>query len=494
MSIELTILEQARAEYGDAVVNKTLETLGEDGSEQEFMSKLDEVQAMLKNVKGAIDDEAKAKFDKIKGLPNIAVYIQEQIKRIYNTTAVSAMDLQLELKGNPNLNVDLYETDCYAIAMQIEEKFIADAIQTCLQKWVSSDYATDFINAYFVDRGVSESDFEQEKTALLRQLPDHLKEENSPDNYKLYKAIEIQYAKHYADSNEAVFSDSDASSAYMAGMMNYREEKVPVQLANAVASDDAEEVIKRKGVAGAAGTVVGKLVKFKYSAAESYEDSMREAMGEYANRYEVDHAAAVEKKAAVKEARQLKRQEVKENLKEKVSNVAPVILPDNDGKSDYEIEQEKRDRCLREYSLAKRNLQENYLRDKAAGLVDEAYMKKYSSDLRKLDANYKRYLHPEDVPGPTVSRAPRTNQTSRRKAPQSYNVSPSIPNWLVLTVVHLLVLIIIALVIGWGRTVLPAIGLVLATMGVLKLNKHEPSAWSTLIAGYAIAVLSLIIV
>ena len=381
--------------------------------------------------KKEIDPKILDAINNLKGLPDIASKIESEIYKLYNTSAVKYLDLENELDGCEALNLEVYEKPCYAIALQLETDHVRQAIEACKSKWESTDYALNIIRDYCDKKGIPAEQLDEEIDHLISLLDEHTKNEDSPRIYKAYKSLTMGATSSGNKTNEEVFSDPEASAAYMAGMENYKEEEVPVELANAVASDDAMEVKKRKGISGLAGTMVGSAVKLKYSTAENYEENLKNAMGKYADRYDQDKQAAMERK-----------DEVKANRQEKIKKLANM-----------RVKQPTADNPMSQMQ----------------------HQTQYQQPSRQQYAQSNMRLNPN-------------------RTPVNTNFSPSIPVWLIVSAFHFLIIVIIALVVGWGRTVLPAFGLILASYGFFSLKAKGVTALATIVGGYAIAAITVLII
>lgn len=379
-----------------------------------------------------VSAEKLQRFMRIKDMHDVPSYINTCIYSTYRTTAVTAIDVLSYACNDSRLRLDLYQQPLWAVAMQIDEDVVRDAVDKCLYNWEMNGYADNFVNTFLLQKGVTSENLKSEREKLLLQLPVVLREERSPDVYKLYRAVEIMSQKE-SNSNDAVFKNSDYSSTYIAGMLNYEEENVPIKLATAMASDDVAVSKSSGGLTGVVGAAMGTAVKLKYSLADSYDSAMRNSMGDYADRYDEDKQISKEKREQVRAMRLEEQHAYRETLREE-KRLDRQSARDNE-----------RIRTLNEAQAAK-------------GWVDTP-----------------------------------VRQSSQTVSTFDGNMSPNIPTWLIALGANALLLLIIALIVGWGRAVLPGAGLVIATVGFLKQKANEPNYMQTIIAGYAVAAIAVIL-
>ena len=342
--------------------------------------------------------------------------ITDAIRMNYNTTAVNAADLEQRVRGNPALRLDVYDNIYVSILNQIREPFIAQAVYDCLSAWENNEDVINFIKRYLISKGIPEDKLEEERELLVKRLPDKVKNEDSPLLYKQFKSIEYTMQKKAEIANKEVFEDPEASATYMASMENSREDGVPIEIANTVASEDALTVKRNKGVSSALGSTVGSVVKIKYAMQENYNAAMKDAMGEFSPRFESDYAASKERKAELRQEKEMRKKQ----------------------------QEQSQSRSTTQYN----------------------------------------------------SRTPQYHNSNVSRADKLVggDISFNVPKWLIAMGVHVLVIIVLALIKGWGLAILPGGGLLVASLGFIKHARGGDNAIPLVVAGYAIAVIAMLII
>ena len=127
--------------------------------------------------------------EQLKSINDISAYANRLISATYNTSAVTVLDI-MKRATPEQLKLDVYEREVYSIIIQMEEKWVADAIRDTHNKWKEEHkYATHYIHSYLEDIGVPESEYGKNKAALISALPTVYQRESSPDIYKQYLAV-----------------------------------------------------------------------------------------------------------------------------------------------------------------------------------------------------------------------------------------------------------------------------------------------------------------
>lgn len=269
-------------------------------------------------IANAQKEELQAKYgivlDTVRDLQNPAEYLDKRIQTVYNTTAVTAIEL-IDTVGteNPYLHLDFFGEVYLSLICQISENWVRLMIERCLAKWIDNTVVSDYVDSYLhcEHPDYTPEQLVESRTELINLLPDSIREENSPDLYKEFKAVELLLQKRNIDHSENMFQTSDDVIEYCASFEDYIEDDVPYVAANAQASEDFVQAREKKPLSERTGNLIGSVIKFKYNTAKSFEDAMRESLGEYADTYFDNRDLIKQKKLQHKQERQLLREEMK---------------------------------------------------------------------------------------------------------------------------------------------------------------------------------------
>ena len=233
------------------------------------------------------------------------------LQSTYNTTAVTVLDI-LSRATPEQLNLDTFEREMYSVILQINSEWVKEAVQDTLNKWEEEhEYATHYINSYLESIGIPQEQWEDNKKSLLNALPRVYATENSPEIYKQYLAVMIirngqKDDTSTVDLSEKIFAETKRVIEYSAVAECELEMGTPSKLASAKATErvikeyEKEEPIPDKGIAGKAGSLVGKVINFKYETANNFEEMFKESLGDHGDEWEQHRAEIKERKEAIK--------------------------------------------------------------------------------------------------------------------------------------------------------------------------------------------------
>lgn len=123
--------------------------------------------------------------------------IDQQIHKVYNTTAVAALELTEECaKTFTQEMLQLYGNVAFAVYMCMKSVWVKQALTTCLDKWDSSMDTKDFVGAYLNSKGSTPETMNSDIRKLPEYLPDVYKNENSPLLYKAYLSMQLMTRKN----------------------------------------------------------------------------------------------------------------------------------------------------------------------------------------------------------------------------------------------------------------------------------------------------------
>ena len=410
-------------------------------------------------------------IEHLKKIPDIAKYADNLIKTTYNTSAVTIMDV-LQRATNDDLKLDVYEREVFSVIMQIDSPWVANAVNDTHANWEREyPFANDYVEEYLMALGVAPERFEDNKRALVNALPDHIKSETSPEIYKQYLAVMyLQNGGSCGDTDcdyaEAIFAETSRIIEYSAVVEDALEQGTPSQLASAKATERVAEMYyediesnasprnmqevdpEKVSIAGKVGNLAGKVIGFKYETASNFEEMFKEGLGDYGEQWAQNRE---EVKARKEELRRRKEE-----------------LEHQQALADIEFEAEQK------------RLKEQ--------------QKQQSAMLR----NQERMVNNCGYRGPSYRQPTyRNSQNYRYNNMGTYgaynNFAPQIPPFVIGILVNVVLALISLLVLGKATTVFVGIGLILSSLGFIKQKMNEPNAILTILAGYALAVLAILI-
>jgi len=456
--------------YSDSVIEKALELTDDSISTYadfeklinkvitEFENEQRELEQKTDRIKRSVDMEL-AKLVKIK---DIATYADSLIRSVYETSAVIAMDL-IKKATPEELNLELYKEPIYSVILQINKSWVQEKVASILASWETRDYPRMFVESYLKSLGVPEEDYIKNKQSLISYLPENIQKEKSPDTYKQFTAVKLIYQhndpKESVDLSDKIFKETMRIIEFDATLQKEMEEGTPALAATACATEAAIEAmpeeeksrIKPINIAGAAGSFCGKIVSFKYETAKNFDDMMRESMGEYGDAWLANREAARARKEELKQRKAELKQEAairKEELKAE--------------------EKERR--------------QERKLEERQYRQQQQMYNSNYSQGYdRRRQGNYNKGYKNNYNKGYT-----NRNYSGR-------NFAPSIPLPLIVAAINVIVGLIIWAIFGKSIALFSCIGLIMSFVGFLKANYSEPGAIPTVLLGYGITAIAVLV-
>lgn len=222
---------------------------------------------------------AQIAMDKVLSIADPCAHLESLIFQKYNTTAVTTLDL-IERAGNAKeLKLDLYYEPMYSLIIQIDSGWVKSLVKECLEIWKTDKSVNEYVGQYMKESGTTDT------KKLLELLPDVIMKEDSPVEYKLFRAVQLARRQEIGD--EVVDLDYVSDDAFI----NYNDTlddafkgNTPFLMAEITATEQAIQDMspdERKSLFENAGTLYGKVIKFRYDASRSFDDAMRSSLGEY---------------------------------------------------------------------------------------------------------------------------------------------------------------------------------------------------------------------
>lgn len=175
-------------------------------------------------------------YSKYQDVENI---FEQELYAAYNTTAVTLFDMVRLCTNKEDLDLDLYICSAFSIILQIKSDFVAKAVQTCLSYWATNKYVKKVIDSYLKDNGVDITNKQitaRAKARIIAMLPKNIQNEVSPDEYKLFRVIQIENSA----AHKAALKDIDTEEEWMnfgVYCETYMDCKTPYLAANALSVD-----------------------------------------------------------------------------------------------------------------------------------------------------------------------------------------------------------------------------------------------------------------
>ena len=467
-----TLIEKAIEQLDESVYNySSFEKLMDKILNEMEDSKLEE-EARKTRIKKAV----KLELDSVKGISEPATHLYNLIWTHYKTSAVRANTLLHYAEGSPELDLDLYEKPIYQLILQIKQDWVANLIQDILVAYETKPEVTAYIENYLEQLGVQPEDYDKNKAALINYLPEHIKEEKSPDVYKQLRAVMLIRQSKDVKQNEnnyedAILQHTEHLLNYTASYQNYMEEGVPEDAAEALATDDTIGLMSDKeksNIFKDIGNLAGKVVHLRYKVATDFDSAFKESLGPYADTYYSNLEAVKAKRELLKERRRLVNEQRAQQFNEQIDEFTNRL-------------KERHDERREEQRLERAERREEARAERA---------ERSANNYNKQNSNYNSYNQYNSSGYNNRYNDPRYNNY-RRSSGRDF--SPYIPTWLIATGAHILIGFILLLVLGKQAALWTGIGLAVASVGFVKQKHNEPKAVTTILLGYGLAIVGFLL-
>lgn len=426
----------------------------------------------------AVDYEIRTKLSKI---DNIGQYLANLINGVYHTTAAGVVDVlyhaEFDEEFKDNLNLEVYQTPMYSVILQIESEWVGKLIQKTVAAWDGHTVVQNQIDAYIDSLGGPKvpGDYESEYKALIDILPENLKNENSPDLYKAYRAMLLLQRDNtdpylQKEFESKLLNNADAYETYASEVEFDMLDGTPSEAASYDASSVAYEQFteeEKSGlnvkVAKTLANAVGWGINLKADAVQAYSDTLKSTIGEenYIAYEENKETKRLEREAA-HELRKAQHAAEKEERRAEKAEEERVKSQQQQQQTQQQAQQQPQ----KSRSLFGRNHDEYY---------DNRYRNQY---MNSRYANHNHYGY---------------NQGYNSRAYGQGNYSPQVPIWLTVSLLNIIIGLIIWLVCGKTLAIISAVGLVISTVGFLKQKHGEKGSVLTIVVGYCIVALTIFI-
>lgn len=259
--------------------------------------------------------------------------INKSIYNNYNTTAVTALELVEECSKSFNeKSEELYKECKYAVYLCMKSEWVKHALAICLDRWDTSMDVKRYITAYLKTVNVEPDNYNAGMRQLVSYLPESIKNENSPMMYKAFRSVQLITAKTFKEP-EDFDNQVRESETYYTVLCDCREKNIPLLAAEQLATGITA---KKHNLVENAGALIGHAVNLKYSIATTFDEALREGLGDRADEF---YANREERKQA-REQRKIERDLQKSN--ERANEVKKHVKVNDVPKRPQQQEQKKK--------------------------------------------------------------------------------------------------------------------------------------------------------
>ena len=236
---------------------------------KDFMDLVNKCTIRSKQSESLSDDElyfaqlkAAQDIERLRKLPNAGEELNKRIYSTYNTTAVKSVDMLKMVESDSFdkdvLQLEIYQKPIYSLILNVESDWFKELVDTLLLRWEDNATVIDIVDGYIASLNggtVNPDTIEDERKALLKVLPTHILNENSPDMYKAYKAVCIIKGNDVSDKDDAFTSEdfskkllenADIGMDFAADVNVAMEDGDPFLAATQEAADNAAESMSLK--------------------------------------------------------------------------------------------------------------------------------------------------------------------------------------------------------------------------------------------------------
>lgn len=339
--------------------------------------------------------KAQQDIERLKKLPNLGEVLNKSIVDKYNTTAVTSFDLLKMVTADgfdqDVLELGIFQKPIYSLILNIDEDWFKELVESILIRWEDNEAAEEIVEKYIASlRGGSLDgcDLDAEKKALINVLPENIKNENSPDLYKAYKAIQIIQGSGGKEDDytsdefsEKLMANADIGIDFAADVNVAMDDGDPFYAAtNSAATTAADKMKINEQIAG---KVVSRFIDstqrkaVKTGMIDEYVKGCisEETYAEYQNAKELRDNMAMqrrEQKAVEREEKRVRKQDKAEIKHQKQMD-----------KLDREIERANKERELAEAQAAIRAAQPQQQPQPQPQPVQQQYQQTYGNQYRR---------------------------------------------------------------------------------------------------------------
>lgn len=371
--------------------------------------------------------------------------LQTAIEKLTDERATSCIlpDIFYKALQNNISAEDLDEWGSVVIAMSnnIDAPWVQAAISDCYKFW-TSEFITNYIHGFFESQRVKDELIPALSEQMISHLPTVYQQEQSPEEYKLYKAVCVQIA--LTGTNYPVY----AFNSILSGEASHTVTDVFPMPSKPKTS---QEPVKETTIWAQAGKLAGKIAAIP----DEFNTGVQDGLGQYAETHNERKAIKTEQRAAKAEQQKVEtaNEEVRDGEVEKVRNEYEHKLELERQKWQLENEQ------LRNSERARR--QQEYINSVRNGTIQQ---------------RNKGYAN--------------TNV--------NFDYSPHIPLPMLVTGMHAIIALVVYF-LDSGAGMLAACALLIASIGWFTKDKPKrPGTKITpgmlILIGYAIFIVSLVII
>lgn len=472
----------------------------------------------------------KQEMARLSKMTNLGVELNKRILNTYNTTAVRAEDLMKAVDKDKSLEkhlrLDIYKSPIYSLLINIEADWVAKIVKDVLKSWENNPTIRGVVEDYIASLhgGTLDGlDLDKEMLALRQALPDSIRNEDSPDLYKSYKAVciicQINADDIFLDDKfeDKLLSNAEAGVEFSSNATVSMDAGEPFTASmHSAAMDTADTVlegkddsIKAKAVAlyiSAMQMKAGKNGRFEEFIKDSVSDEVYEEYLAVKEQQDAISKAKKEKREVARKER-LQRKEERDALskdkKEQKEEARKERIQRREERAD-EKHQRELARLERETEKAIRQteLAEAQQRCDQATMQQQQQQQPYVNRTAQYgtqtpyagNSNYERYGNPygrNSNPYGNPYDDPYGRQYNKYGG---HNIGASnIPPYLIGYVVNIILGLLAYIIFEKFIMVVAIGGLVVSCVGFFKLQTHEKGAIPVICGGYLVALLAIIL-
>lgn len=479
---------------------------------KDFMDLVNNCMTKSKQSSTLSDDElyfaqlkAAQEIERLRKLPNAGEELNKRIYATYNTTAVKAVDM-LKMVDSDSfdkdvLQLEIYQKPIYSLIMNVETDWFKELIDTLLIRWEDNETVIDIVDGYIASLNGGKIDpdsIEKERKALLKVLPTHILNENSPDMYKAYKAVCIIKGNDVADKDsdftsedfsKKLIENADIGMDFAADVNVAMEDGDPFLAATHEAADNAAESmsLKQKIAERAVAQFINS-VQSKEAKSGALDELVKafvseETYNQYLDAKDVYDANAGERRERKEQAREEKRVRRESRQEEKHQRAMD--------KMDREIERLNKEKEVAEAEAAIAATQQAQQAAQQQTVVQQQpyqqpypQQQPYQQPRGRFGNRYNnQYGYGNNMYGNQYGNSRFPYGGTNRYGGMNYG-----PQRIPMIVVGILINIILGLVsyifLDGFMAILAIVGLVIACVGWYKQKINESGAMLVLIGGY----------
>ncbi len=444
---QLYTLAKETGKYSDTAIEHALKTTDFSASTpQEFLEylELDKMYSTRLEIAQQAEDPMKILEDRIKEV----------------TLSVSGLDLFYEAQyiSDDLLKLIYFKELVYSLICQFDKPWVQDCIKVCMQKWNRNIEVVTYITRFLQEQGYDTTDFDACISAIVANAPTLIANDPAPDLWKTYYLLHEIYQDANPDFANMVTLKINSGPSRMSFAKHYEDHlynDMPEQVANQKAYEDVAE--ENPGLFAKAGSVVGRVMNFKYDCSKNFNDALRQNLGDNADAY-----------FAQREQQQALRQQQKQQRY-------------------FEAQQRNDPNFLYQQQMMQQRQNASYYGQSQYS----QYYNNLQNNQQDLFGQLNNGLFNQQNTG-LFEQQPQNFFDPRMQNVQPRDFAPKIPPFGIAIIAHVIIVLLTWLLAPAMSAFFMTAGLAVATFGWIRQKIGEPNAVTFMVGGYVVALLSLI--